>query len=309
MVWIRLVNHWLHGIFTELVTPFEGGAVDRAAFARLVNWQIAQHADGFAVGTATGEGSTLSRQERAGIVATIREVAGQAVPILVAAGTNATATTVEEVEEATRWGANAILLRTPYYSRPTQAGLVEHARAAAAATHLDIVLDNDPERCAVELSIPTLAELCRTPNFVGVLERRGDLVRCDRIARACSRQFMRLTGSSDNLPAYFLTGGCGAITGLGNLAPHLLSRIQAAVRSGSYEQAQMLQRRLIPLHDLLRGQGDPGEVKFALSRMELGLKPDCRFSTCAPSPEFAEELADALPAFKVEKSGRVAQLR
>jgi 4-hydroxy-tetrahydrodipicolinate synthase len=303
------VNHWLHGIFTELVTPFEGGVVDRAALAKLVRWQMAHHADGFAVGTATGEGSTLSRQERAGIIATIREEAGPAVPILVAAGTNATATTVEEVAEATRWGANAILLRTPYYSRPTQAGLVEHARAAAGVTHLDIVLDNDPERCAVELSIPTLAELCRTANIVGVLERRGDLARCDRIARACSRQFMRLTGSSDNLPAYFLTGGCGAITGLGNLAPHLLSRIQAAIRTASYEQAQMLQRRLIPLHDLLRGQSDPGEVKFALSLLKLGPMPDCRCATCTPSPEFAEELANLLPAFEVEKSGRVAHLR
>ncbi|HEY5796566.1 MAG TPA: dihydrodipicolinate synthase family protein [Bosea sp. (in: a-proteobacteria)] len=303
------MNHWLHGIFTELVTPFAGAAVDHAALARLVGWQTAQHADGFAVGTATGEGSTLSRQERASVVATIRQAAGRAVPILVAAGTNATEATIEEVEEATRWGANAILLRTPYYNRPTQAGLVEHLRAAAAATHLDIVLDNDPDRCAVELSIPALAELCRTPNIVGVLERRGDLVRCDRIARAGSRQFMRLTGSSDNLPAYFLTGGCGAITGLANLAPHLLSRIQAAIRSASYEQAQMLQRRLIPLHDLLRAQSDPGEIKFALSLMKLGLKPDCRSATGALSPDFAEELADLLPAFELEKPGRVAHLR
>ncbi|SFJ35212.1 4-hydroxy-tetrahydrodipicolinate synthase [Bosea sp. OK403] len=284
------MNHWLHGMFTELVTPFDGPRIDGKALSRLVSWQIAQGASGVVVGTATGECATLTPEESCNIVATVRKAAGPTFRIVAAVGTNATTASIEEVERATQAGANALLLRTPYYNRPTQAGLVQHLRAAAKATALEVILDNDPDRCSVELSLQALAELSETANIVGVLERRGDLVRCDRIARACSRQFMRLTGACNTIPAYMLAGGCGAVLGLGNVAPHLLSRIHAAIRSGAYEQAQMLQRRLVPLCDLLASQIEPVAVKLALSLQHAELKPDCRLPLAAPSQAFVEEL-------------------
>ncbi|CAN7620739.1 4-hydroxy-tetrahydrodipicolinate synthase [Bosea sp. LjRoot9] len=288
------MNHWLHGMFTALVTPFDGSSIDDKALCRLVAWQVGQGANGIVVGSATGEDSTLTTGERWHVLALIRAAAGPTFPVIAAVGSNATAATVREIEWATQAGANAILLRTPYYNRPSQAGVVQHLRSAAEATTLDIVLDNDPDRCGIEISTDALAELSQTPNIVGVLERRGDLVRCDRIARACSRQFMRLTGAADTIPAFMLSGGCGAISSIGNVAPGLLSRMQAALREGAYERAQVLQRRLIPLHHLLASQPDPIVVKLAVSLQHAGIKPDCRSPLTPAVPELVEELRHAL---------------
>lgn len=209
------MDHWLRGMFTPLVTPFSGNSLDEPAFLRLVDWQIQEGADGIVLGSASGEGSTLTDEERMRLLRLARAAAGPVYPIIAAAGSNATAQSIADVRNATAAGANAILLRLPYYNRPTQAGLVQHILSVAAATPLPLIIDNDPERCAVELAPETLAELAATPTIMGVLERRGDVARCDRIMRSCSRHFMRLTGAGDTIPAYLASGGCGAITSIG----------------------------------------------------------------------------------------------
>lgn len=285
------MNHWLHGMFTALVTPFEGGRVDHASLERLVAWQIAQGVDGFVVGSATGEFPTLTPDERVEILATVRGAAGRHFPVIAAAGTNATAQTLVEIARAERAGASAILLRLPYYNRPTQAGLVAHAAAVAQATTLEIVLDNDPERCGVELSCEALEQLSPHGNIVGILERRGDLARCERIARVRDRRFMRLTAAADLIPSYFLAGGCGAVTAVGNLVPHWMFRLGSAMRSELYGQAQMLQRRLVPVNAILAREPEPVLIKHALSLLHPGIRPDCRLPL-TPAGEDAARLVE-----------------
>ncbi|MGX5734738.1 dihydrodipicolinate synthase family protein [Bosea thiooxidans] len=285
------MNHWLHGMFTALVTPFEGERVDHASLERLVAWQVAQGADGFVVGSATGEFPTLTLEERAAILATVRSAAGRHFPVVAAAGTNATEQTLAEIARAERAGASAILLRLPYYNRPTQAGLVAHAAAVAQATTLEIILDNDPERCGVELSCEALEQLAPHANIIGILERRGDLARCDRIARVRDRRFMRLIAAADMIPSYFLAGGCGAVTAVGNLVPHWLFRLGSAMRSELYGQAQMLQRRLVPVNAVLAREPEPVLIKHALSLLHPGVHPDCRLPL-TPAGEAAARLVE-----------------
>ncbi len=288
------MNHWLHGMFTALVTPFDGGAIDYGALERLIAWQIAQGADGIVVGTATGEISALTDREQQSLLAAARSIAGRHFPVIVAAGTYGTADTVAAVMEAEKAGASALLLRMPYYSRPTQAGLAAHALAVAQATGLEIILDNDPDRCGVEIALETLERLEGAANIVGILERRGDLIRCDRIARIRDRRFMRLTGAAETLPAYLLAGGCGAITSIGNLAPHWLARLESAARSEFYGQAQILQRRLIPLLDLLAKEPDPILVKLALSLLHPGIEAACRAPLTPARPELVPLVREAI---------------
>jgi 4-hydroxy-tetrahydrodipicolinate synthase len=288
------MDHWLHGMFTALVTPFGTDGLDKPSLLRLVEWQLQEGADGIVLGSASGEYSTLMSHERVGLVKLARAAAGPAYPILAAAGSYSTAASIAEVREAASAGASAILLRLPYYSRPTQAGLVQHVLSVAATTSLPVIVDNDPDRCAVDLTIEALAEMAAHPAVVGILERRGDIARSDRIMRSCSRHFLRLTGAGDTIPSYLAAGGCGAVTSIGNLAPRLLSRISESCRAGAFEQAQTLQRRLIPLHGLLSQEADPVAVKLAVSLQHPGVSPLCRLPLVAAQPSLAEELAYAL---------------
>lgn len=288
------MNHWLHGMFTALATPFAGEGIDHGALERLIAWQVAQGADGIVVGTATGEIAALGEAEQQALLAAACRIAGRHFPVIAAVGSYATADTVAAVAAAEKAGASALLLRMPYYSRPTQAGLAAHALAAAQATGLEIILDNDPERCGVEIAPETLERLEGAANIVGILERRGDLVRCDRIARLRDRRFMRLTGAAGTIPAYLLVGGCGAVTSIGNLAPHWLARLASAARSEFYGQAQILQRRLVPLLDLLSVEPDPVVVKLALSLLHPGIEPGCRPPLTPASPELIPLVRDAI---------------
>lgn len=288
------MNHWLHGMFTALATPFDGEAIDYDALERLIAWQIAQGADGIVIGTATGEVSALTETEQQALLAAARSIAGGHFPVIAAVGTYATADTVAAAVAAEKTGASALLLRMPYYSRPTQAGLAAHALAAAQATGLEIVLDNDPDRCGVEIAPETLALLEGASNIVGILERRGDLARCDRISRVRDRRFMRLTGAAGAIPSYLLAGGCGAVTSVGNLAPHWLARLESAARSEFYDQAQVLQRRLIPLLDLLAAEPDPVLVKLALSMLHPGVEQACRAPLAPARPELIPLVREAI---------------
>lgn len=288
------MNHWLHGMFTALVTPFDGTTIDRRGLELLVRWQIAQGADGLVLCSAAGEYATLSPRERLDLIAEVRRIAGPAYPIIAAVGSNGTAATIAEVEQATAAGATALLLRSPYYNRPSQAGLVAHMQAAAQATTLEIILDNDPDRCGIDISLQALEALAPAANIVAILERRGDIQRCDRIARIRDRRFMRLTGAADAIPGYLLAGGCGAITSLGNLVPQWLARLLAAARSEFFVQAQTLQRRLLPLNDLLAREPDPIAVKLALSLLMPQLSPACRLPLVATEPVWIEELRQAV---------------
>lgn len=288
------MNHWLHGMFTALVTPFAGDAIDRRGLEQLVRWQVAEGADGLVLGTATGESATLSPGERRELLAFVRAIVGPGYPIIVEVGSNDTMASVAEIEQATAAGATALLLRTPYYNRPSQAGFVAHAQTAAHATPLEIILDNDPDRCGIEISLSVLEVLSPVANIVAILERRGDIQRCDRIARIRDRRFMRLTGASDAIPAYLLAGGCGAITSLGNLVPQWLARLLSAARSEFFVQAQTLQRRLVPLNDVLSREPDPVAVKLALSLLHPQLSPACRLPLVAATPAWAEELRQAV---------------
>lgn len=291
--------HWLQGMFTPIVTPFRGNEIDFQAYERLVSWQLDQAADGLVIGSVTGEYSALTGVEGMALVAAARRIAGDDYPILAAIGNYSTADTLAEADAARCAGATALLLRMPYYSRPSQAGLAAHISAVSAATALDIVLDNDPDRCGVEIAVQTLQSLADLHNVIGILERRGDIRRCQKIAEARDSGFMRLTGAADTIPAYLLAGGCGAVTGIGNLVPRWLRRLQAAVRYDDFAQAQILQRRLIPTIDALDAEPEPVLLKHALSRLHPGVLPDCRAPLTAPATASRQRIDAELPRLQL----------
>lgn len=271
------MDHWLSTVFVDLVTPFHHGAIDGAALASLVRWQASRGMRGFVVNGAVGEYATLSGEERRAVVAIVRANTGRFAHLLLSAGSNDTAATVSEIEQADRMGIDGILLRMPYYSRPTQAGLVAHAREAAAASPLPIVLDDDPDRCGVTLSGSSLEALTSCETIVGVLDRRGDARRCETLGRSMPDRYLHLTGRIDSLAAYRLCGGSGAVSSAAGLFPGLCMRMAEALRQHDYPTAQLLQRRTYPLLALLGEQPSLAQLKLAYALQRPGaLSVECR---------------------------------
>lgn len=269
------MDHWLSTVFVDLVTPFHHGAIDGAALASLVRWQAGRGMRGFVVNGAVGEYATLSQDERRAVVAIVRANAGRFAHLLLSAGSNDTAATIAEIEYADRLGVDGILLRMPYYSRPTQAGLVAHATEAAAASPLPIVLDDDPDRCGVTLSGSSLEALTSCETIVGVLDRRGDARRCETLGRSMPDRYLHLTGRIDSLAAYRLCGGSGAVSSAAGLFPSLCMRMAEALRRDDYPAAQLLQRRTYPLLAILGEQ--PAQLKLAYALQRPGaLSLECR---------------------------------
>ncbi len=282
------------GSLVALVTPMRAdGALDETALARFVEWQIAQGANGLVPVGTTGESPTLSHPEHKRVVEITIEAARRRVPVIAGAGSNATAEAIDLARHAKQAGADAALVVTPYYNKPTQEGLSLHFTAIADAVDLPILIYNIPSRSVVDMSVETMARLARHKNIVGVKDATANLVRPLHTARACGEGFCQLSGEDHTALAFLAAGGHGCISVTANVAPRLCAEMHDAWRDGRVRDAMGIQRRLLPLHDALFAETSPAPVKFAASL--LGHTSEhCRLPLAPIAPATRERVRAAM---------------
>ncbi|WP_310496668.1 4-hydroxy-tetrahydrodipicolinate synthase [Sandarakinorhabdus sp.] len=255
------------GSIPALVTPFRDGAVDLAALANFVDWQIMQGSHGLVPVGTTGESPTLSHAEHYQVIATTIEAARGRVPVIAGCGSNDTATARAHLAYAQKAGADAALVVVPYYNKPSQAGLIAHFTNLAESTRLPIILYNIPGRSVADMSVATMAQLAKVPNIIGVKDATGNIARVAQQRAACGADFIQLSGNDDMALGFNAHGGIGAISVTANVAPRLCSDMQRAMLAGDFRTALAINDRLQPLHDALFSDTSPGPTKYALARM------------------------------------------
>jgi len=251
-----------------MVTPLtDKGAVDWSALEQLVDWLIEQGSNGLVPVGTTGESPTLTHDEHREVVeAVVRHAAGR-VPVIAGAGSNNTQEAIELARHACEVGADGLLIVTPYYNKPTQAGLIAHFTAVHDATDRPIIIYNIPGRSVVDMTPETMGELAKLPRIAGVKDATGRLERvsCQRIT--CGTDFIQLSGEDATAHGFNAQGGVGCISVTANVAPALVAQMQAACRAGDYAQALRLQDLLMPLHIAIFLEPGLVGAKYALSRL------------------------------------------
>ncbi len=259
------------GSLVALITPMRAdGTVDEAAFARFVDWQIKEGTTGVVPAGTTGESPTLSHEEHRRVVEIAVEIARGRVPVIAGAGSNSTTEAISLAQHAKAAGADAALVVTPYYNKPTQEGLYLHFKAIADSVDLPIIIYNIPPRSVVDMTAETMGRLARHPNIVGVKDATANLTRPLHTRRSCGPAFCQLSGEDHTALAFLAAGGVGCISVTGNIVPRLCSDMHQAWQAGRIADAMAVQERLVPLHDAMFCESNPGPVKFAASLLGHG---------------------------------------
>ena len=257
------------GAITALITPFANGAVDEKKFQAFVEWQIKEGINGVVPCGTTGESPTLSHEEHNRVTKLCVEAAAGRVPVIAGTGSNSTAEAISLTQHAQKAGADAALVVTPYYNRPTQAGMIAHYTAIHDATDIPIIIYNIPGRSIVDMKVETMAALAKLPRIVGVKDATNDLTRPVNTRLAIGAGFSQLSGEDGTQIAYLGQGGHGVISVTSNIAPRLVSQMHAAWAKGDSATVTALNDRLMPLHDALFCESSPGPVKYAASLLGL----------------------------------------
>ncbi|WP_369059481.1 4-hydroxy-tetrahydrodipicolinate synthase [Caulobacter sp. 73W] len=257
------------GVITALITPFSGGSVDEDAFVKLVERQIAAGVHGLVPVGTTGETSTLSHDEHRRVVELCVKTAAGRVPVIAGAGSNATDEAIELARHAKTIGADAALMVTPYYNRPSQEGLFRHYEAVANAVQIPLVVYNVPGRTGADLANDTLVRLSKLPNIIGIKDATGDLTRISHQRITCGDDWVLLSGDDPTALGYVAHGGHGCISVTSNVAPEAMATFFNAAMAGDYETARYWQDRLIRLHKALFLDSSPAPTKFGLSQLGL----------------------------------------
>ncbi len=273
------------GSIPALVTPFAAGRVDEEAFRVHVEWQVAEGSSAIVPCGTTGEVATLSHEEQHRLFELAVDQARGRVPVIAGCGSNNTATVLDHMRAAQAAGADAALIVLPYYNKPSQAGLLAHFGAIAAASRLPIIVYNVPSRTVADISVETLAEVARLPTVVGVKDATGNLARVTAQRLACGTDFCQLSGNDDMALGFNAMGGVGCISVSANVAPRLCAEFQRACQDGRWSDALTLQDRLYPLHAALFSDASPGPTKYALNRLRLDFPSELRLPMTEPSHE------------------------
>jgi 4-hydroxy-tetrahydrodipicolinate synthase len=254
------------GSLVALITPMrEDGSVDEKAYASFVDWQIKEGTSAVVPVGTTGESPTLSHDEHRRVVEIAIEVSKGRVPVIAGAGSNSTEEAIALTRHAKEAGADAALVVTPYYNKPTQEGMFLHYMAIADAVDLPIIIYNIPPRSVVDMSVETMARLAKHRNIIGVKDATANLVRPLHTRRACGDSFCQLSGEDHTALSFNAAGGHGCISVTANVAPRQCSEMQTAWAEGRFKDAIAIQNRLVPLHDALFSETSPGPVKYAAS--------------------------------------------
>ena len=257
------------GSFTALITPFRNGALDEEAFRRIVEWQISEGTHGLVPAGTTGESPTLNYDEHKRVIELAVVTAKGRVPVIAGTGSNATDEAIELTEYAAKVGADAVLIVTPYYNKPTQEGLYQHFKAINDAVDIPIIIYNIPGRSVVDMTVDTMTRCFALKNVVGVKDATANLARASQQRLAMGPEFNMLSGEDATALGFMAHGGHGCISVVSNVAPRLCAEFQNACLAGDYKTALALQDRLMPLHDAMFCEANPGPVKYAASRLGL----------------------------------------
>jgi 4-hydroxy-tetrahydrodipicolinate synthase len=253
------------GSFTALVTPFKGDAVDQGAFRDLVEWQIGEGTNGLVPVGTTGESPTLSHDEHKHVVEWCIDQAKGRVPVIAGAGSNSTREAIELARHAEEAGADAVLVVTPYYNKPTQEGLYQHFKAINDAIGIPIIIYNIPARSVIDMSVDTMKRLYELKNIAGVKDATANVVRVSQQRAVVGEGFNQLSGEDATALGFMAHGGHGCISVTSNVAPRLCAEFQSACLRGDYATALKLQDKLMPLHQNLFIETNPSPAKYALS--------------------------------------------
>ncbi len=260
----------LQGCGTALVTPFKaGGQVDEEALQRLVDFQIREGIDFLVPCGTTGESATLSMAEHLRVVAVVVQHARGRVPVIAGAGGNNTAHVIEMAQRIASLGVDGLLSVTPYYNKPTQAGLLEHYRALAASVKLPIILYNVPGRTSTNLLPDTVVQLSAIDNIIGIKEACGDINQITELAMKIPPDFKLFSGDDALTLPLIALGGCGVISVVSNQVPRMMSDLAHLCFAGKYQDARNLQRKLYSLMKLNFIETNPIPVKAGLAMMGL----------------------------------------
>ncbi|GAA0623743.1 4-hydroxy-tetrahydrodipicolinate synthase [Brevundimonas kwangchunensis] len=284
------------GVITALITPLRDGKVDVAAFTRLLERQIAAGVHGVVPMGTTGESASLTADEHKQVVELCVSVAAGRVRVIAGAGSSATDKAIELVRFAKTVGADGALVVTPYYNRPSQAGLAAHFEAIAEAVQLPVLLYNVPGRTGVDMSNETVARLAAHPNIVGIKDATGDLSRVSWMRTHIDGQFDLISGDDPSYLGYHAQGGVGVISVTSNVAPEGMVAMHDAAQAGDYATARTWQDRLIGLHKGLFLDNSPAPTKYALAKLGLcseEIRLPLALTSDAVKPAIDRAMADA----------------
>ncbi|MEM9939175.1 MAG: 4-hydroxy-tetrahydrodipicolinate synthase [Pseudomonadota bacterium] len=283
-----------YGSIPALITPFKNGAIDRKAFADLIERQIEGGSSALVPCGTTGESATLSHAEHREVVELCIEVAKGQVPVIAGAGSNSTREAIELVEHAKSVGADAALVICPYYNKPDQVGLEAHFRAINDAVAMPVILYNVPSRTACDLLPETVGRLAALPNIVGIKDASDDLGRVSQhTALTHDQQFVQLSGNDPSALAHRGMGGAGCISVTANVAPDFCAAMQQAFDDGDLETAQAIEARLIALHHAMFVSPSPGPAKYILAKQGL-CEEDVRLPIVAPNSDARAKIDAAM---------------
>ena len=255
----------IQGSMPALVTPFKNGAVDVDTLKSLVEWQIESGSSGLVPVGTTGESPTLTHHEHEAVIEEVVKAADGRVPVIAGAGSNNTAEGIRLIQHAERVGADAALVVTPYYNKPTQDGLYQHFKSMHDAADLPIVIYNIPGRSVVDMSVDTMARLAELPRIIGVKDATADLSRVPQQRLACGKDFIQVSGEDATALGFNAHGGTGCISVTANVAPALCAQMQNATLMGDFATALEITDRLMPLHIAIFLEPGLAGAKFGLS--------------------------------------------
>ncbi len=281
------------GSFVALITPFKDAMVDEPAFQSLVEWHIEQGTDGVVPCGTTGESPTLNHAEHMRVIELCIEVARGKVPVIAGTGSNSTEEAINLTRHAKEAGADAALVVTPYYNKPTQEGLYRHYKAVHDAADLPIIIYNIPGRSIVDMSVETMARLAKLPNMIGVKDATSDLARPMKTRMVIGPGFCQMSGEDATVVPFLAGGGQGCISVTANVAPRMCAELHRAWRDGDLKTVMELQDALMPVHLAMFCETSPAPAKYAASLLGK-CSAELRLPLCEISAASKEHVKGAL---------------
>jgi len=287
----------LKGSIVALITPFDNGNLSEDAYVKLIDYHLKNGTNGVVPGGTTGESPTLSHNEHKKIIEiAVKECSGK-IPVIAGTGSNSTDEAIELSKFAEKAGADALLVVTPYYNKPTQEGLYQHYKKINDNVGIPIIIYNIPSRSVIDMSVNTMSKLYELKNIVGVKDATGDLSRVDQQFEAMGNKFIQLTGNDDNSLEFNKRGGVGSISVTANIAAKYCSEFQKAC-VGNFEKAKELDKILQPVHSAMFIESNPSPVKYAASLLGM-CKPSVRLPLVEVKDETKKKVSEALKVAKL----------
>lgn len=288
------------GSCVALVTPMNAsGEIDEKNLCNLVEWHIEKGTDAIVISGSTGESATLSLSEQLQTLRTVKKITKNRLPLIAGTGTNSTSTTISHTQAAVENGADACLVVTPYYNRPTQPGLIAHYRALDQAVNIPLILYNVPSRTGCDLLPETIADLSYAKNIIGIKEATGNLSRLTALVDQCSKEFLYYSGDDPTAFEFLNKGGHGVISITANVAPERMHRMCHAVLDKRYQEAERYEKQLAALHRMMIVEPNPIPVKWALHYMGK-IKGHLRLPLTTLSEKYHHALIEALKTAESE---------